>query len=171
MWPVRAVLGSARRRPCSPSSRHSGSESANEAGYVDAFLSPRGASIRCAAAGFVDVAFESADPAFAVARGQCLVAEEYVSQNLEIKVESLEKSLEWLTAEVGKQQQQVQASERALAEYRERQDAGALADNQNIVVARLNQLSDAVTQGAERRASQKEASGTRCARPARTATR
>jgi succinoglycan biosynthesis transport protein ExoP len=39
----------------------------------------------------------------------------------------------------------MQNSERALAEYRERQDAGALADNQNIVVTRLNQLSDAVT--------------------------
>jgi polysaccharide biosynthesis transport protein len=92
----------------------------------------------------VDLAFRSSDPAFA-ARAVNVIASEYVSRNLEVKVSSLEKGLEKLTAEVGRQQALVQDSELKLAEYRERQDAGALADNQNIVVARLTQLNEAVT--------------------------
>ena len=60
-------------------------------------------------------------------------------------MQSIENSATWLTNEVARQQQLVQASERALAEYRERQDAGALDSAQNIVVARLTQLNDAVT--------------------------
>ena len=39
----------------------------------------------------------------------------------------------------------MQASELALAQYREKQDAGALDSSQNIVVARLTQLNEAVT--------------------------
>ena len=42
------------------------------------------------------------------------------------------------------QQKKVEESERALAEYRDKQNAMSLDDKQNIVVARLNQLNDAV---------------------------
>ena len=50
----------------------------------------------------VDITFDSADPEFA-ARAANAFAEEYVGHNLALKVESLEKSAEWLTGEVQKQ--------------------------------------------------------------------
>jgi capsular exopolysaccharide synthesis family protein len=92
----------------------------------------------------VDVSFVSADPQFAKHAVDTL-AEEYVQQNLELRRQNMAKSLEWLSQELVKQQNKVEDSERALAQYREDQNALSLEDRQNIVVARLNQLNDAAT--------------------------
>ena len=92
----------------------------------------------------VDIYFDAADPDFA-ARAVNTLVDEYVTQNLEIKVANVSNQLTWLASEVQRQQAALELSERALAEYQEKQDAGALADNQNIVVTRLNQLSDEAT--------------------------
>ena len=53
--------------------------------------------------------------------------------------------LRWLGDELSKQQQKMEASERALAEYREKENALSLDDKQNIVVSRLNALNDSAT--------------------------
>jgi capsular exopolysaccharide synthesis family protein len=103
----------------------------------------------------VDIYFVSADPQFA-ARAINVVAEEYVNQNLEFRLQNTDKTLQWLTQEVGKQQNVVQASERMLAEYRENQNALSLEDRQNIIVSRLNQVNDAATRARTARI-QKEA--------------
>lgn len=92
----------------------------------------------------VDLTYDSSDPVFA-AQAANAFAQEYVSQNLALKVAALESSATWLTGEVARQQRLVQESERGLAQYREKQDAGALDSSQNIVIARLTQLNDAVT--------------------------
>ena len=92
----------------------------------------------------VDVTFVSAEPAFA-ARAINALADEYVQQNLELRRQNMVTSLEWLSQELVKQQQKVEDSERAMAQYREDQNALSLEDRQNIVVSRLNQLNDAVT--------------------------
>ncbi|HUE90000.1 MAG TPA: polysaccharide biosynthesis tyrosine autokinase [Vicinamibacterales bacterium] len=117
-------------------------ESVADAGMIDAIIG-RIEVVPVRGSHLVDVAFTSADRAFA-AQAANIVVEEYVSQNLELKVGDLLKTLDWLTGEVARQQKLVLDSERRLSEYREQQDAGALADNQNIVVARLGQLNDAV---------------------------
>jgi len=98
----------------------------------------------------VDVAFTSADREFA-ARAVNVLADEYVQQNLEFRLENTQKTLQWLTQEVAKQQGIVQGSERLLAEYRENQNALSLEDRQNIVIARLNQVNDAVTRARTQR--------------------
>ena len=98
----------------------------------------------------VDIAFTSADREFA-ARAVNVLAEEYVQQNLEFRLENTQKTLDWLTQEVAKQQNIVQGSERVLAEYRENQNALSLEDRQNIVIARLNQMNDAVTRAKTQR--------------------
>jgi succinoglycan biosynthesis transport protein ExoP len=137
MWPVRAVLGIDDPVPTMPPAS-AASAGDDDSAYVDLFVSRidvapvRGSRL-------VNVHFNSTDSAFAV-RAVNTIVEEYVAQNLALKLEVLDKSLSWLTAEVARQAQQVQISERALAEYREQKDAGALADNQNIVIARLNTL-------------------------------
>jgi capsular exopolysaccharide synthesis family protein len=143
MSPVHAVLGRNGPAPPRPAPRPATAGS-GDSGDVDAFVSRvQVAPVR--GSRLVDVTFDSTDPLFAV-RAVNTIVEEYVAQNLELKLEALDKSLTWLTEEVGRQAQQVQSSERALAEYREQKDAGALADNQNIVIARLNALNADHTQ-------------------------
>ncbi len=137
-WPLRVMFGSSGATTAGqPAGR--GSDAAFANAIIDRLeVNPnRGTQL-------VDLGFRAADPAFA-ARAVNTVADEYVNQNLDVKVASLDRGLEKLSAEVARQQALVQESELKLAEYRERQDAGALADNQNIVVARLTQLNEAVT--------------------------
>ena len=123
--------------------------SSNENGLVAAFQGRvQVAPVRSSR--LVDVAFTSADREFA-ARAVNVLAEEYVQQNLEFRLENTQKTLDWLTQEVSKQQSIVQQSERVLAEYRENQNALSLEDRQNIVIARLNQMNDAVTRAKTQR--------------------
>jgi capsular exopolysaccharide synthesis family protein len=103
----------------------------------------------------VDVTFTSADPEYA-ARALNAVAEEYVRQNLELRLESTEQTRVWITEELAKQKAKLEASERAMADYREVNDALSLQDRQNVVVSALNQLNDAAT-AAKMNRIQKEA--------------
>jgi capsular exopolysaccharide synthesis family protein len=104
----------------------------------------------------VDIAFTSADPQFA-ARAVNVLAEEYVQQNLEFKLENTKKTLDWLTQEVARQQRVVQQSERLMAEYRENKNALSLEDRQNIVGSRLNQVNEAVTRAKTQRVQREAA--------------
>ena len=65
--------------------------------------------------------------------------------------------LDWLEKELAKQQKKVQESERALAEYRDKQNAMSLDDKQNIVLSRLNKLNDARDRRRKMERMQKEA--------------
>jgi len=102
----------------------------------------------------VDVSFVSAAPDLASETINTL-AEEYVAQNLDLRRQNMERSLSWLTDELARQKRLVESSERAMAQYREDQDALSLEDRQNIVIARLNQLNEAATRARTNRA-QKE---------------
>ena len=93
----------------------------------------------------VDVSVASSDPEFA-ARAVNVLAEEYVSQNLEFRLSTTQKTLDYLRDEVAKTQGIVQESERRLAAYRESQNAVSLGEGANIVTSRLNQVSDRFTQ-------------------------
>ena len=115
----------------------------NETQQADAFLGRvQVAPVR--GSRLVDVYFVSADPQFA-ARAVNTLADEYVKQNLDFRLQNTDKTLQWLTEEVAKQQSVVQGSERMLAEYREHQNALSLEDRQNIIVSRLNQVNDAAS--------------------------
>jgi polysaccharide biosynthesis transport protein len=136
-WPYRLVT-TAQAPPIAPP------ESGGTGGsYVDALIA-RLAADEVRGSQLVDVSFASADPAFA-ARAANAFVDEYVAQNLALKIQNLEKSAEWLTGEVERQARLVQESEMKLAQYRETQDAGALESGQNIVVARLNSLNEQLT--------------------------
>src|SRR5689334_3196287 len=118
-------------------------ETADESGLVSGFISRvnvepvRGSHL-------VDVTFLSEDPKFSAVAVNALL-DEYVNQNLELKLQSTQGMLDWLDKELATQQRRVQDSERALAAYREKENALSLDDKQNIIVSRLNQLNDAVT--------------------------
>jgi capsular exopolysaccharide synthesis family protein len=139
MWPYRLITSSSSVPPVLPPS----DDSASSGDFAQALISRLGvAQVR--GSQLVDLTYDGPDPVFA-ARAVNTFAEEYVAENLALKVQSLEQSAEWLTGEVERQGRLVQASEMALAQYRERQDAGALDSSQNIVVARLTQLNEALT--------------------------
>lgn len=90
----------------------------------------------------VNVSVTSADPTFAARAADTLV-EEYVQFNLEFRTDATRKSLDFLSSEIAKQQKKVEDSERAMAQYRETNNALSLEDRQNTVVAGLNQVNEA----------------------------
>ena len=136
-WPYRIITSTPHDPPATANSFNA----VNAASYPDALL-VRMNVVQVRGSQLVDMTFDSADPQFA-ARAANTFAEEYVSHNLELKVQTLNTSADWLTGEVQKQALLVKASDLKLAEYKETQDAGALDSGQNIVVARLTQSSDA----------------------------
>jgi succinoglycan biosynthesis transport protein ExoP len=136
-WPYRIITSTQAEAP------KTALDIVDVSSYPDA-LSARLGVTQIRGSQLVDMSFDSADPQFAV-RAANAFAEEYVSHNLSLKVETLEKSAEWLTGEVEKQGKLVQESELKLADYKERQDAGSLDSSQNIVVARLTSSNEAAT--------------------------
>ena len=85
------------------------------------------------------------DVDFQRARAADTLASEYVQFNLEYRTDATRKSLDFLAGEIAKQQKKVEDSERAMAEYRETNNALSLEDRQNTVVASLNQVNDQYT--------------------------
>jgi succinoglycan biosynthesis transport protein ExoP len=92
----------------------------------------------------VDLRFQSKDPVVAANVANTL-AHQYVEQNLEFKFMSSKEASDWLGQQLGEQRKKVEESELALQKYREKGDAIALEDRQNIVVQRLSDLNQAVT--------------------------
>jgi capsular exopolysaccharide synthesis family protein len=118
-------------------------ESGDESSLVSSFIGRVGVDpVR--GSHLVDVTFTAHDPKFAATAANVLV-DEYVDQNLQVKLQSTQGMLDWLERELGGQQKKVEDSERALAQYRERENALSLDEKQNIVLSRLNQLNDAAT--------------------------
>ena len=127
----------------SAASETAGTSAPDESTLVGAFISRvnvepvRGSRL-------VLISFDATDPRVAAMATNGLM-DEYVEQNLEVKLQSSQNMLDWLEKELGNQQKKVEESERGLAEYRDKQNALSLDDKQNIVVSRLNALNDAVT--------------------------
>jgi succinoglycan biosynthesis transport protein ExoP len=129
-------------------------EDAVEAGIVSQFLG----GVRIVPEGktrLVEIVYESSDPQFAALASNTL-AEEYSSQNLDLRLTTIQKNLRWLTDEVAKQEKKVSDAEAAITKYREDQNALSLGDRQNITIARLNALNETVTRQRTER-MQKEA--------------
>jgi capsular exopolysaccharide synthesis family protein len=91
----------------------------------------------------VTVSFLAMDPAFSAKAVNALL-DEYVDQNLQVRVQASQNMLEWLGGEIAKQQKKVQESEQSLSDYRDRQNALSLDDKQNIVTQRLTSLNEAL---------------------------
>ena len=129
------------------------SAAARDEALIDAFLSKR--QITPMPNGpLVEVGFQSADPELA-ARAANALADAYVELSREVQLQSTTKTLTWLADETAKQKAQVETGEHRLAEYRETQDALSLDEGQDIVIARLRTLNEAVTR-AETTRAQKE---------------
>ncbi len=159
---ARKALGSSVRglfsggRPATtPIEKPAADESAAESALISQFLA--GVEIIPEkATRLVEVAYVSPSPEFAALAATTL-AEEYAQQNIDLRLETINKNLLWLGDEVVKQEAKVTEAETAMARYREQQNALSLDDRQNIVGSRLNTLNDTATRARTTRL-QKEAS-------------
>jgi len=93
----------------------------------------------------IDVRYQSADPKIAAAVPNAL-SRQYIEQNLEFRFLSSKEASDWLNEQLAIERKKLEASEQALQRYREKGDAVALEDSQNIVVQRLADLNAAYTQ-------------------------
>jgi succinoglycan biosynthesis transport protein ExoP len=130
------------RGPATPIETPKIDETPDESGLVSAFIGHVTVS-PVTGSKLVDITFDARDPEFAALAVNTLV-DEYVDQNLALRLQGTQNMIEWLEKEVVKQQLKVQDSERGLAEYRDKQNALSLDDKQNIVLSRLNKLNDDV---------------------------
>jgi len=146
----RRLVSLVRRAPAQPQEEPPKlDETTDESALVGAFIGRVGVEpVR--GSRLVDVTLLSVEPKFAAEAANAL-AEEYVEQNLQVKLQTAQNMLDWLGKELATQQQKVEESERSLAEYREKENALSLDDKQNIVLARLNQLNDLVTKAKTQR--------------------
>jgi polysaccharide biosynthesis transport protein len=103
----------------------------------------------------VEIVYTSPDPEYA-ARAANIVANEYVQFNLDSKLQNTNSTLDWLKEELAKQRKKVEGAERGMANYQEGHNAMALDDRQNIIVAGVNSLNEALTKAKTNRL-QKEA--------------
>ncbi len=119
-------------------------DTAQEAALIGGFLG--GVVITpYAATRLVDVVYRHTDPDFAAAAANTL-AEEYTQQNLDQRLSNNAKELTFVNEQLEAATVKVKEGEQSLQRYREVNNAQSLDDRQNIVVARLTSLSQAVTQ-------------------------
>ena len=129
------LIGFIRTQPIEPKEPPKIDETAAEAGFVDAFI----ARVNVAPvtdSHLVDVQFTGQDPVFAATAVNALV-DEYVAQNLALKQQGNKDALEFLQKEIVSAEQQVQDSDRALADYRAKQNAMSLDDKNNVAQSQL----------------------------------
>jgi succinoglycan biosynthesis transport protein ExoP len=119
-------------------------ESSQEGALISAFLG--GVVITpYATTRLVDVVYQHTDPDFAALAANAL-AEEYTQQNLDQRLSNNAKELAFVNEQLEAATLKVKQGEQALQQYREVNNAQSLDDRQNIVVARLTSLSQAVTE-------------------------
>jgi capsular exopolysaccharide synthesis family protein len=87
----------------------------------------------------VEVRYRSADPVVA-ARSANALAAQYKQQMLQARFMASKETSDWLSQSLEEQRKKVEASQTALAQYRERNNAIALDDRQNTVVQTLSDL-------------------------------
>ncbi len=129
--------------PPRKTSRPDAAETARQSGIIDAFLG-RLSVTPVRNSRLVDVRFVSSSPEMAATMANAL-ANEYIAQNLEYKFRATKDAAAWLGEQLALERKKLEDSEQALQRYREKGDAVALEDRQNIVVQRLTDLNAAYT--------------------------
>lgn len=124
-------------------------ENAQESALISAFLA--GVQIKPEIdTRLVWVEYHHSNPQFAAAAANAVV-EEYAAQNLDLRLQNIQKLLEWVNGEVDKQGKALTEAEGAMASYRETHDASSLGEGANIVSARLTQLNAEATNARTKR--------------------
>jgi capsular exopolysaccharide synthesis family protein len=107
MWPYRLIAPGGAIPTMAPGP----TDQVNANGYADA-LGARLSVNRVRGSQLVDMVYDSADPAFA-ALAVNQFADDYVDENLRLKISSLEKGAEWVAGEVARLQRNAESNQRA----------------------------------------------------------
>jgi capsular exopolysaccharide synthesis family protein len=137
------VSGLFSAAPAPVSAPGAAGETSRQSRIIDAFLGRLSVS-PVKNSRLVDVAFSSLDPGIAATVANTL-ARQYIEQNLEYRFLSTKEASDWLGQQLAVERKKLEDSELALQLYREKGDAVALEDRQNIVVQRLADLNSAYT--------------------------
>jgi len=119
-------------------------ETASQSNRIDEFLG--GLSVvPVRNSRIVELRYSSTDPEFA-AQAANAVAKAYIAQNTEFKFNATKDAADWLGDQLKEQRDALQASERALEDFKQRHGAVSISDSaSNIVVARLSELNATLT--------------------------
>ncbi len=139
----RQVINRWRSKPAPETEAPARDETADESAALGAFLGGL-EIVPVKNTRLVEVVYSSPGAEYAALAANA-VARQYVQQNLDLKLENTNSTVSWLKGEIEKQRDNVEAAERAMANYQEGQNAMSLDDRQNVVVANLNSLNEAVT--------------------------
>ncbi|MGH9371660.1 MAG: GumC family protein, partial [Vicinamibacterales bacterium] len=139
----RQMVNRWRSKPASETEAPARDETADESAAIGAFLGGL-EIVPVKGTRLVEVVYSSPDAEYSALAANT-VAREYVQQNLDLKLQNTNNTVDWLKEEIDKQRKKVEAAERAMANYQEGQNAMSLDDRQNIVVANLNALNESVT--------------------------
>lgn len=122
-----------------------------EAGLIDGFLGglrvsdgSGGPSRQASAGGLIDVAYVSTDPVTAASNVNTLV-EQFIQQSLDRRSSGTKQLNDWLMGRLEDQRKSLDASDRALQEYRETDGGLALPEQVSVAVQRITDLSEAYT--------------------------
>ena len=100
----------------------------------------------------VTIFYRHHNPRFTAEAANAL-AEEYATQNLDLRLNTIQTSLKWIDSELARQEDLLTKSEAALTQYRESNNAQSLDDKQNIVTARLTNVNEQLTRARGNRLS------------------
>jgi capsular exopolysaccharide synthesis family protein len=104
----------------------------------------------------IDVTVEHTDPELCALIANSLVAE-FLGQNYEHNASSADSAYQFLRNEETRLKAKLEQSERAMQEYKERTKSVSLEERQNVVVEKLKELNQQVTQAKSQRILQETA--------------
>lgn len=134
------VRGLVSRPGAVPEVERAPDETDQEAGLISAFLG--GVLIQpVPQTRLVNIVYTHTNPEFAAIAANTL-AQEYIAQNLEQRLQDTGKTLEWVTSELGKATQALRAGEQRLQDYREANKALSLDQRQDVVSQQLAGLNE-----------------------------
>jgi capsular exopolysaccharide synthesis family protein len=139
----RQLVNRWRSKPAAETEAPARDETADESAAIGGFLGGL-QIVPVKGTRLVEILYSSPNAEYSALAANTL-AREYVQQNLDLKLQNTNNTVDWLKTEIEKQKKKVEAAERAMANYQEGQNAMSLDDRQNIVVANLNSLNEAVT--------------------------
>ena len=131
------------RQPATAVPQPAPDESTVERGLVNAFLPGLSVNQQRLTSIF-EIRYEHTDPDFAVMAANA-VAEEYIAQNLEVRLGDTKTRLEFVNSEIDRTQNAVREAEEAMTRYREQNNALSLQDRTNLVESSLSDAQTALT--------------------------
>lgn len=145
--PISLLFGWRSPRPALPLELNS-PERLAEAARIDGFLA--GLVVVPPVKGILEIKYRSSDPVRAATLANTH-ARQYIEQNLELRFAAIREVTDWLSDRLGEQRQKVNVAEEALQRFREANGLVRIGELEQPLVAKVNELTTALTRAAAAR--------------------